>query len=59
MDFNLRKVLNQDPNSELTEKRTHQKIFGVSRIALNDLYQTIVHLNTLIRPLRELLQKEV
>ena len=26
---------------------------------LNDLYQIIIHLNTLIHPLRQLLQKEV
>ena len=52
--FNLRKVLNQD-QTQRKLKNAHTKNF----FALNDLYQTIVHLNTLIRPLSELLQKEV
>ena len=35
------------------------EVFFVFRTFLNDLYQTIVHLNTLTHPLRKLLQIKV
>ena len=35
------------------------EVFWVFRTMLNDLYQIIVHFNTLTHPLIELLQKEV